>query len=150
MSFPVIATSSGVPRSDSQAGEKKGVYLQYEVKPGFTIRRRHNIDPAMDPKKLKRIIANRVSAQNSRLKKVIYLDSLVKRSMELERRRKKLCSKIEIAIEEKQYQENEQKKLNENISARLQDCIDKDGITDVNKSEIEMLEKNIALITNLT
>ncbi|XP_019084709.1 PREDICTED: uncharacterized protein LOC104709505 [Camelina sativa] len=92
MSFPVIATSFGVSRSDSQAGEMKGVYLQYEVKQSFTIRRRENIDPATDSKKLKRIIANRVSAPNSRLKKVQYLDSLVKRSMELERRIKELRS----------------------------------------------------------
>ncbi|XP_010424407.1 PREDICTED: basic leucine zipper 19-like, partial [Camelina sativa] len=143
-------TSFRVPRSDSQAGEKKGVYLQYEVKPGFTIRRCQNIDPATDLKKLKRIIANCVLPQNSMLKKVQYLASLVKRSMELERRRKELRSQIDIAIEEKRYLENEQKKRNENMSARLQDCIDKDGITDVDKSEIERLEKNMAIATNLT
>lgn len=52
-SFPV-PTSFQVSNDGSQVEEKKTGYLNYEVEPGFTIRLRQNIDPAMDPKKLKR------------------------------------------------------------------------------------------------
>lgn len=51
----MVATSFGVSQSGSQAGEKKGGYVHYEVEPGFTIRMRHDIDPTTDPKKLKRL-----------------------------------------------------------------------------------------------
>lgn len=52
-SFPV-PTSFQVSNGGSQKGEKKAGYVNYEAEPGFTIRLRQNIDPAMDPKKLKR------------------------------------------------------------------------------------------------
>lgn len=52
-SFPV-PTSFQVSNGGSQEEEKKVGYVNYEVEPGFTIRLRQNIDPAMDPKKLRR------------------------------------------------------------------------------------------------
>lgn len=55
MSLPVLATSFRFPRSSSQEVEQKDGYVQYEVEPGFTIRLRQDIDPATDPKKLKRL-----------------------------------------------------------------------------------------------
>ncbi|KAG2262860.1 hypothetical protein Bca52824_069939 [Brassica carinata] len=81
-SFPV-PTSFQVSNDGSQVEEKKTGYLNYEVEPGFTIRLRQNIDPAMDPKKLKRFVSNRVAAQKSRWKKLQYVDDLVKKSRDL-------------------------------------------------------------------
>ncbi|EOA19654.1 hypothetical protein CARUB_v10003197mg [Capsella rubella] len=179
MSFPVAATSfrvpqsggqGGVPQSGSQAevsqsgsqsggsqsgssqeGEKKAPYVQYEVEPGFTIRMRHNIDPAMDPKKLKRVIANRVSAQKSRWKKLLYVEALVKKSMELERETSVLRAQLEIAIQEKRRLQIEQRQLKETLAARFQDCIDEKGIIEFYKVEIERLKKkNMAPPTNPT
>ncbi|KAG7549839.1 Basic-leucine zipper domain [Arabidopsis thaliana x Arabidopsis arenosa] len=149
MSFPVVATSFGVSQSGSQAGEKKGGYVHYEVEPGFTIRMRHDIDPTTDPKKLKRIISNRVAAQKSRWKKVQYIDALVKRSMELQGQVSMLRSELAIASEQKRRLENEQRQLKEYISARLQRCIDNDGVIKEGKAEIERLKNNLATLSNL-
>ncbi|CAA0401188.1 putative transcription factor bZIP family [Arabidopsis thaliana] len=150
MSFPVVATSFGVSQSGSQAGKKKGGYVNYEVEPGFTIRMRQNIDPTTDPKKLKRIISNRVAAQKSRWKKVQYLDALVKRSMELQREVSELRSQLAITSEQKRYLENEQRQLKECISARVQHCINSDGVIEEYKTEIERLKTNLAPLSNLT
>ncbi|VVB14161.1 unnamed protein product [Arabis nemorensis] len=53
-SLPVSTSSFQVSNGDDQNGEKKVGYLHYELDPGFTVRLRQDIDPAMDPKKLKR------------------------------------------------------------------------------------------------
>ncbi|XP_010423246.1 PREDICTED: basic leucine zipper 34-like [Camelina sativa] len=150
MSFHVVATSSGTPQSNNQAGEKKSVLVQYEVEPGFTIHIHNNIDPATDPQKLKRIIANRISAHKSRWKKLQYVNTLVKGSMELQIAVNMLRAKINIAIEEKQYLENEKKQLKETISARLQDYLNNYGITNMYKVEIQRLKKSMAPPTSST
>ncbi|XP_010491321.1 PREDICTED: basic leucine zipper 19-like [Camelina sativa] len=150
MSFHVVETSSGIPQSDNQVGEKKSVLVQYELEPGFTIHMRHNIDPATDPQKLKQIIANRVSAHKSRWKKLQYVKTLVKGSMELQMAVNVMRAKVKIAIEEKQRLENEKKQLKEAISARLQDYLNNDGITNMYKAEIQRLKKSMAPPTSST
>ncbi|VVB13555.1 unnamed protein product [Arabis nemorensis] len=82
--LPVPTSSFQVSNGGNQNREKKFGYLIYEVEPGFTVRLRKDIDPTMDPKKLKRIILNRVSAQRSRWKKRGYVEYLLKKKKELE------------------------------------------------------------------
>ncbi|CAH2073747.1 unnamed protein product [Thlaspi arvense] len=142
-SFPV-PTLFQVPNSGSQEEEKKAAgYVNYEVEPGFTIRLRQNIDPGIDPKKLKRIVSNRVAAQKSRLKKLQYVDDLVKKSKELQRQVSVLRSQVEIASEQKRCLESEQREIKECMSAWLERFISKQGEIEVYKAEIERLKKKM-------
>ncbi|KAF3504476.1 hypothetical protein F2Q69_00045306 [Brassica cretica] len=126
-SFPV-PTSFQVSNDGSQVEEKKTGYLNYEVEPGFTIRLRQNIDPAMDPKKLKRIVSNRVAAQKSRWKKLQYVDDLVKKSRDLNWQVSMLRSQVEMASEQKQCLEREKMELKECMAGWIQRFISDQGI----------------------
>ncbi|CAN8237070.1 unnamed protein product [Cochlearia groenlandica] len=145
MSNPVQATSFQVSSNGrSQEREKKGGYINYEVEPGFTIRLRKNIDPTTDPKKLKRIVSNRVAAQKSRLKKLRYVDDLVKKSKDLHRQVSVLRSQVGFASEQKQCLEIEQKELKESMSLWLQRFISNQDEVKAKEAEIERLKINMA------
>ncbi|CAN7069142.1 hypothetical protein IGI04_041802 [Brassica rapa subsp. trilocularis] len=142
-SFPV-PTSFQVSNDGSQVEEKKTGYLNYEVEPGFTIRLRQNIDPAMDPKKLKRIVSNRVAAQKSRWKKLQYIDDLVKKSRDLNWQVSMLRSQVEMASEQKQCLEREKMELKECMAGWIQRFISDQGEIEANTAEIERLKKKMA------
>ncbi|CAH8312691.1 unnamed protein product [Eruca vesicaria subsp. sativa] len=142
-SFPV-PTSFQVPNDGSQEEEKKAGYVNYEVEPGFTIRLRQNIDPAMDPKKLRRIVSNRVSAQKSRLKKLQYLDGLVQKARDLHWQVSMLRSQVEMVSMQKRCLEREQMELKECISGWLQRYISTQGEIEANTAEIERLKMKMA------
>ncbi|KAJ4883268.1 Basic-leucine zipper (bZIP) transcription factor family protein [Raphanus sativus] len=142
-SFPV-PTSFQVSNGGSQEEEKKVGYVNYEVEPGFTIRLRQNIDPAMDPKKLRRIVSNRVAAQKSRWKKLQYIDNLVTKSRDLQWQVNMLRSQVEMASEQKQCLEREQMELKECMSGWLHYFISSQGEIEANTAEIERLKKKMA------
>ncbi|KAL0736394.1 hypothetical protein Bca4012_012604 [Brassica carinata] len=139
-SFPVPTSFQG-SSSGSQEEEKKAGYVNYEVEPGFTIRLRQNIDPAMDPKKLRRIVSNRVAAQKSRWKKLQYIDDLVKKSRDLHV--SMLRSQVEMASEQKRCLEREQLELKESMSGWIQRFISDQGEIEANTAEIERLKKKM-------
>ncbi|ESQ40649.1 hypothetical protein EUTSA_v10014931mg [Eutrema salsugineum] len=141
--FPV-PRSFQVSNSGSQEEEKKAGYVNYEVEPGFTIRLRQNIDPAMDPKRLKRILSNRVAAQKSRWKKLQYVEDLVKKSKELHRQVSVLRCQVGMASEQKRCLEDEQMELKECISAWFQHFISNEGEIEAYRAEIERLKKKMA------
>ncbi|VVB09286.1 unnamed protein product [Arabis nemorensis] len=82
--LPVPTSSFQVSNGGNQNEEKKVDYFYYELEHGFIVRLRQDIDPGMDPKKLKRIISNRISAQRSRWKKRQYVEHLKKKLKDLE------------------------------------------------------------------
>ncbi|KAL0888411.1 hypothetical protein Bca101_012394 [Brassica carinata] len=146
-SFPVPTSFQG-SSSGSQEEEKKAGYVNYEVEPGFTIRLRQNIDPAMDPKKLRRsgyiiIVSNRVAAQKSRWKKLQYIDDLVKKSRDLHWQVSMLRSQVEMASEQKRCLEREQLELKESMSGWIQRFISDQGEIEANTAEIERLKKKM-------
>ncbi|KAJ0266207.1 BZIP family transcription factor [Hirschfeldia incana] len=137
-----VPTSFQVSNDGSQEEEKKTGYVNYEVEPGFTIRLRKNIDPAMDPKKLRRIVSNRVAAQKSRWKKLQYIDDLVTKSRDLHV--SMLRSQVEMASEQKRCLERENLELKESMSGWIQRFISDQGEIEANTAEIERLKKKMA------
>uniref|UniRef100_A0A7N2KQ91 BZIP domain-containing protein n=1 Tax=Quercus lobata TaxID=97700 RepID=A0A7N2KQ91_QUELO len=97
--------SLGGVASGSSADENGSV--QAEIVDGVQVRLGRNIDPNIDPKKLKRIISNRVSAQKSRMKKIQYVT-------DLERRLKALESQIALLSPQVEIYKNQQLEIEEN------------------------------------
>ncbi|KAF8115590.1 hypothetical protein N665_0025s0058 [Sinapis alba] len=143
-SFTVPTSFQVSNNNGSQEEEKKAGYVNYEVEPGFTIRLRQNIDPTMDPKKLKRIVSNRVAAQKSRWKKLQYIDDLVTKSRDLDWQVSLLRSQVEMASEQKRCLEREQLELKESMSGWIQRFISDQREIEANTAEIERLKKKIA------
>ncbi|CAA7056098.1 unnamed protein product [Microthlaspi erraticum] len=137
-SFPV-PTSFPVSNSDSQEGEKKASYVNYEVGPGFTIHLCPNFDPAMDPKKLKRIVSNRVAGQQSRWKKLQYVNDLEKRVRELHV--SILRARKMILIEQNRRAERMNMKLKERLFAEVQHSIFLKGLVEALRAQAESLKK---------
>ncbi|KAJ4840519.1 hypothetical protein Tsubulata_000461 [Turnera subulata] len=81
------------------------------------IRSGRNLDPKMDPKKLKRIISNRVSAQKSRLKKLQYVAEMERRVKALEHEIALLSPKVALYRSRQQFLQIEHNKLNTEMSA---------------------------------
>ncbi|XP_010535364.1 PREDICTED: transcription factor HY5 isoform X2 [Tarenaya hassleriana] len=112
-----VLVDSSADDGGESSGPKKLGFINYEVEPGLTIRLRHNIDYDMDPRKLKRVISNRVSAQKSRIKKLQYVADLEKKHKELEMQVAVLRPQVATAREHKRFAEMEQRDLNLRIAA---------------------------------
>ncbi|KFK34127.1 hypothetical protein AALP_AA5G104800 [Arabis alpina] len=115
-----VPTSLKVSNGGNQSGENKVGYFNYELEPGFIVRLRHDIDPNMDPKKLKRIILNCVSAQKSRWMKRQYIEYLATKLKELQMGVSVMRIRCEMLNEMIQRFKIERMKLEERVAAANQ------------------------------
>ncbi|CAA7026895.1 unnamed protein product [Microthlaspi erraticum] len=136
--FPV-PTSFPVSKSGSQEEEKKACF-NYKVELGLMLQ---DLDPAMDPKEIKRIVSNRVSGQKSRWKKRQYIDDLEKRSRELHLQVSDLRTQVTITSEWKRRSEVEQMELKEYLAVWNQHKIYQEGVTQARNAEIESLKRQL-------
>ncbi|KAG5238597.1 basic leucine zipper [Salix suchowensis] len=122
LSFPIdnknsstkdLATDPALPSS----GDKPAVKTRAMIT-GVQTRAARAIDPNMDPKRLKRVISNRVSAQKSRLKRLQYLADIESK-----------VKALEVALYKSHHQalKMEQRMLSMEMSARTSNKILKDG-----------------------
>ncbi|GAV66578.1 bZIP_2 domain-containing protein [Cephalotus follicularis] len=81
------------------------------------IRSGRNLDHAMDPKKLRRIISNRVSAQKSRMKKLQYVTEMERRVKALQAQIAALAPQVALYKDHQLSLKLEQKRLNERMAA---------------------------------
>ncbi|CAL8998940.1 unnamed protein product [Prunus brigantina] len=96
---------------------------------------------ALDPKKLKRIISNRASAQKSRLKKLQYIAEMERKAKALEAQIAFLAPQVEFYTHHKHYLQMEQKALNQQIAAYAKDKLMKDAEIEANKKEVARLRE---------
>ncbi|KAJ6670996.1 ACTIVATOR OF SPOMIN LUC3 [Salix viminalis] len=94
---------------------------------GVQTRAARAIDPNMDPKKLKRVISNRVSAQKSRLKRLQYLADIERKVKALEEEIAALSPQVALYKSHNQALKMEQRMLSMEMSARTSNKILKDG-----------------------
>ncbi|KAM6578304.1 hypothetical protein CsatB_030141 [Cannabis sativa] len=76
----------------------------------------HNIDPNMDPRKIKRIISNRASAQRSRWKKIQYISDMENTVRALKSQISSLSPRVALYTKEHQLLQLEHNKLTHQIS----------------------------------
>ncbi|CAK7330501.1 unnamed protein product [Dovyalis caffra] len=108
---------------------------------GVQIRSARAIDPNMDPKKLKRVISNRVSAQKSRLKKLQYLTEVERKVKALEDEIAALSPQVALYRSHHQALTVEQQRLNMEMSAQTSNKFLKDVEIEENKAEVNRLRQ---------
>ncbi|KAG5238591.1 basic leucine zipper [Salix suchowensis] len=131
LSFPIdnknsstkdLATDPALPSS----GDKPAVKTRAMIT-GVQTRAARAIDPNMDPKRLKRVISNRVSAQKSRLKRLQYLADIESKVKALEEEIAALSPQVALYKSHHQALKMEQRMLSMEMSARTSNKILKDG-----------------------
>ncbi|KDP45769.1 hypothetical protein JCGZ_17376 [Jatropha curcas] len=100
-----------------------------------------DLDPNMDPKKLKRIISNRVSAQKSRMKKLHYVTEMERKAKALENKIAVLHPQVMMYRNQQHLLQMEQKRLSQEMSARATTKILKDAEIEENKAEVNRLRQ---------
>ncbi|CAA7058290.1 unnamed protein product [Microthlaspi erraticum] len=95
----------------------------------------------MNPKKLKRIVSNRVAAQQLRWKKLQYVNDLKKRERELRWQVSVLRVRKMILIEQNRRAQREKLELKEHLSAVLQHSIFLKGLIEALRAQTESLKK---------
>ncbi|KAG7037008.1 Basic leucine zipper 34, partial [Cucurbita argyrosperma subsp. argyrosperma] len=100
-----------------------------------------SVDPNMDPRKLKRIMSNRVSAQKSRLKKVQYVADMERKLKALEAHIAILSPQVELYKNQQQVLQMEQKTLNQKILCCSRNKLMRDAEIEENKAELNRLRE---------
>ncbi|XP_031271787.1 basic leucine zipper 19-like [Pistacia vera] len=100
-----------------------------------------NIDPNMDPKRLRRIISNRVSAQKSRLRKLQYLTDMERKVKFLEAQICVLNPQVEIYKNHQRRLEIEQERLNQCMATYRNNNMLRDVEIEENKAEVTRLRQ---------
>ncbi|KAJ0083562.1 hypothetical protein Patl1_31052 [Pistacia atlantica] len=100
-----------------------------------------NIDPNMDPKRLRRIISNRVSAQKSRLKKLQYLTDMERKVKFLQAQICVLNPQVEIYKNHHRRLEMEQERLNHRMATYRNNTMLRDAEIEENKAEVTRLRQ---------
>ncbi|KAF2296835.1 hypothetical protein GH714_007035 [Hevea brasiliensis] len=100
-----------------------------------------NQGPNMDPKKLKRIISNRVSAQKSRMKKLQYVTEMERKAKALETEIAALHPQVALYRNQQQLLQMEQSRLNQEMSSCATNKILKDAEIEENKAEVNRLRQ---------
>ncbi|CAL5386383.1 unnamed protein product [Camellia sinensis] len=100
------------PSSANEGGitVKTELGIDHEMKSG------RNLDPNMDPKKMKRILSNRISAQKSRLRKLIYINDMEKKAKDLQAEIQGLNPRIESEKDQNKFLQMENGIMNEKMS----------------------------------
>ncbi|PON57582.1 Basic-leucine zipper domain containing protein [Parasponia andersonii] len=99
------------------------------------------IDPNMDPRKLKRIIFNRVSAQKSRMKKLQYVSAMENKAKALETQIAVLSPQVALYKNQQHVLQIEQKSLSHQISVSASSGLLKDVEIEANKAEVNRLRQ---------
>ncbi|KAJ6716351.1 ACTIVATOR OF SPOMIN LUC3 [Salix koriyanagi] len=145
LSFPIdnknsstkdLATDPALPSS----GDKPAVKTRAMIT-GVQTRAARAIDPSMDPKRLKRVISNRVSAQKSRLKRLQYLADIESKVKALEEEIAALSPQVALYKSHHQALKMEQRMLSMEMSARTSNKILKDVEIEDNKAEVSRLRQ---------
>ncbi|XP_022150939.1 basic leucine zipper 19-like isoform X2 [Momordica charantia] len=100
-----------------------------------------NADPNMDPRKLKRIMSNRVSAQKSRLKKVQYVADMERKLKALEAHIAVLSPQVELYRNQQHVLQMEQKRLNQKILSCSRNKLLRDAEIEENRAEVNRLRE---------
>ncbi|KAJ6985021.1 hypothetical protein NC653_023115 [Populus alba x Populus x berolinensis] len=116
-----LATDPAIPSSGDKPVKTRAMIS------GAQIRAARAIDPNMDPKKLKRVLSNRVSAQKSRLKRLQYLADIERKVKALEEEIADLSPRVALYRSHHQALKMEQKMLNMEISAQTSNKMLKHG-----------------------
>ncbi|XP_020577554.1 basic leucine zipper 6-like [Phalaenopsis equestris] len=135
--------TSGVDQSEEQSASNNAEtpLVGVAVKPAVTSSAAKTPRHIVDPKRVKRILANRQSAQRSRVRKLQYIVDLEKNVATLE---------AEIAVLKPQVASIDQRRsalsagnsqLKQRIAALAQDKIFKDAQTEALKKEVERLQQ---------
>nr|TKS01774.1 hypothetical protein D5086_0000168810 [Populus alba] len=130
-----LATDPAIPSSGDKPVKTRAMIS------GAQIRAARAIDPNMDPKKLKRVLSNRVSAQKSRLKRLQYLADIERKVKALEEEIADLSPRVALYRSHHQALKMEQKMLNMEISAQTSNKMLKDAEIEENKAEVSRLRQ---------
>ncbi|KAF8411015.1 hypothetical protein HHK36_003554 [Tetracentron sinense] len=98
-------------------------------------------DPANDPKKVKRILANRQSAQRSRVRKLQYISELERSVTSLQSEVSALSPRVAFLDHQRLVLNVNNSALKQRIAALIQDKIFKDAHQEALKKEIERLRQ---------
>ncbi|KAL3580118.1 hypothetical protein D5086_017953 [Populus alba] len=99
------------------------------------------VDPNLDPKRLRRVLSNRVSAQKSRLKRLQYLADIERKVKALEEEIADLSPRVALYRSHHQALKMEQKMLNMEISAQTSNKMLKHAEIEENKAEVSRLRQ---------
>ncbi|WRX34167.1 Basic-leucine zipper domain - like 10 [Theobroma cacao] len=112
-----------------------------EVGNGAAVRWGRKLDLDMDPKKLRRVISNRLSAQKSRMKKLQYVSEMEKKVEVLESQIAVLAPQVALYRNQKHYLQMEQKGLKQRIAACAARKSLVDAEVEMNKAELNRLRQ---------
>ncbi|WCJ34770.1 Basic leucine zipper 19 [Euphorbia peplus] len=134
--MPYFESESGSRGSPRQHDEKENIGGKVEIQ-SQGVCKQHN----MDPRKLRRIISNRVSAQKSRMKKIQYVSEMEKKAKALEATIAVLRPQVVMYRNKQQLLEMEQKTLTQEISSRASKKLLNNEEIEENKAEVNRLRK---------
>ncbi|XVF04302.1 hypothetical protein REPUB_Repub05bG0070700 [Reevesia pubescens] len=115
-----------------------------------------NGDPVIDPKRVKRILANRQSAQRSRVRKLQYISELERSVTTLQTEVSALSPRVAFLDHQRLILNVDNSALKQRIAALAQDNIFKDAHQEALKNEIERLrqvyeqQQNLKKMNNTT
>ncbi|XP_057963631.1 basic leucine zipper 61-like [Malania oleifera] len=104
-------------------------------------RRPSSADPVVDPKRVKRILANRQSAQRSRVRKLQYISELERSVTSLQTEVSALSPRVAFLDHQRLILNVDNSALKQRIAALAQDKIFKDAHQEALKKEIERLRQ---------
>ncbi|KAG6678024.1 hypothetical protein I3843_14G057900 [Carya illinoinensis] len=100
-----------------------------------------NLNPNMDPKKMKRVISNRVSAQKSRMKKLQYVTDMERKVKALEAQIAVLSPQVALYKNQQRLLQMEQRSLNQQMLQFNTNKILRDAEIEENKAEVNRLRQ---------
>ncbi|XP_040993885.1 bZIP transcription factor 30-like [Juglans microcarpa x Juglans regia] len=100
-----------------------------------------NLNPNMEPKKMKRIISNRVSAQKSRMKKLQYVTDMERKVKALEAQIAVLSPQVALYKNQQCLLQMEQRSLNQQMLHFNTNKILRDAEIEENKTEVNRLRQ---------
>ncbi|KAJ4980299.1 hypothetical protein NE237_031136 [Protea cynaroides] len=128
--------------SDQQFKNESGeVQSSYKSDPPVPPPTSANGDPIVDPKRVKRILANRQSAQRSRVRKLQYISELERSVTSLQTEVSALSPRVAFLDHQRLVLNVDNSALKQRIAALAQDKIFKDAHQEALKKEIERLRQ---------
>ncbi|KAG4122984.1 hypothetical protein ERO13_D11G306300v2 [Gossypium hirsutum] len=135
-STPLMSDQNSNNDEKPTPGEVESSYKLHETQPPSTS---NGGDPITDPKRVKRILANRQSAQRSRVRKLQYISELERSVTTLQTEVSTLSPRVAFLDHQRVVLTVENSALKQRIAALAQDKIFKDAHQEALKKEIERL-----------
>ncbi|KAB2006236.1 hypothetical protein ES319_D11G329500v1 [Gossypium barbadense] len=135
-STPLMSDQNSNNDEKPTPGEVESSYKLQETQPPSTS---NGGDPITDPKRVKRILANRQSAQRSRVRKLQYISELERSVTTLQTEVSTLSPRVAFLDHQRVVLTVENSALKQRIAALAQDKIFKDAHQEALKKEIERL-----------